>query len=191
MYKKLLKTLTQAAGAFFLITASTSLEAWEQYSFDSHMAADLHGSSLLTLEDGSEWKVAESDQNRLDWWYTQRSAVPINITPNYSSSRSHYGYYITNQSTGSYVRANLVTAPIRGNSNAVTITGFDKRSFDRTNIYLSNGTFWRVSSQDSNLIANWYVDDLIIVGKNSEWFTYSTHILINIHTNTFVRVERI
>ncbi len=191
MRKKILKRLLQTASAFFLITASTQLEAWDFVSHSCHTATDLHGSCLLTLEDGSEWKVADSDQSTLNEWYAEGSSVSVKITPNYYSSNTHYGYYLTSQHTGSYVRANLVTGPVRGSAQAVTITGIDRTSYDFGLMLLSNGTIWKVSSSDLDRMKNWYVDDLVIIGNNSEWFTYYDYVIIDIHTNNYVRALRL
>ena len=185
MQKKLLKLLFQVTASLFFILITVQAEA-----YDSHFATDIdHRSCMLLLEDGSEWKVSNFDSNELFVWKTQSLEIPVKITPNYFSN--YFTYYITNQNTGSYVRANLVTSPLRNNPYAITITGIDNNSYERGSVYLSNGTFWHVHFSDLELIRNWYLDDLIIIGKNNNWFSYNTHILINIHTNTFVRVQRL
>ncbi len=190
MRGKLSGFLMQVVSVLLLTTASSSAEALINIPYDCHLAADTYrGSCLLTLEDFSEWKVSDFDQNELFSWYTQDAIVPVGITPNYFSS--YYNYYLTNQNTGSYVRANLVGAPLRDSQHAITISGFDRYAYDKSAIYLSNGTFWHISYLDLNLTKNWYIDDLIIIGKNTEWFSFNTHILINIHTNTYVRVQRL
>jgi hypothetical protein len=138
--------------------------------------------NILELEDGSQWKVADGDYLELLSW---GNGDIVEISPHYFSSS--YSYYITNRDTGSYVRGNLVNAPLRESPYAVTITGTKYRHF----FSLSNGSSWKISSSDLYLVHNWYVDDLVIIGNNSEWFSSYTHILINIHTNTFVRVQKI
>jgi hypothetical protein len=137
--------------------------------------------SLLTLEDRSQWKVSDEDIAEVASW---KDHELVEISPNYLSS-SH-AYYITNKETDSYVQANLISAPLRGSPYAVTIKGTNYRySFS-----LSNGTKWEVSFSDLALVRNWYVNDLVIIGVNNEWFSSYTHILINTHTNTFVRVQK-
>lgn len=188
MQKSLLKPLFQMGTALFFMAATPQVEALVYVPYDSHLAADIYPEScLLTFEDGSEWKVSDFDQGELFSWYVQGTVVPVEVTPNYFSTR--YTYYLTNQSTGSYVRANLVGAPFRDSPYALTITGLDL--YNRGAVYLSNGTFWHISSFDVDAIRNWYMDDLVILGKNTEWFSFNTHILINIHTNTFVRAQRL
>jgi hypothetical protein len=179
----------QIVGVLFFTLASPA-EALMNLPDDLHFAADTcRGSCVLTLEDFSEWKVSSKDQNTLFSWYSQNAVVPITISPNYFSCR--YSYYLTNQNTGSYVRANLVGAPLRDSEQAVTINGFDRYGHEKSSIYLSNGTYWLVSKADMSLTKNWFIDDLIIIGNNSDWLSYNTHILINIHTNTYVRAQRL
>ena len=142
--------------------------------------------NIFTLEDGSEWKVAECDCDTLYLWDLSYKSQAVTITPNYFSS--FYDYYITNQQTGSYVRANLLGAPLRESPNALTIRGFDRNGRKAKAIFLSNRTFWKVHPSDLPLTCNWYEDDLVILGMNNDWLSIYTHILINIHTNSFVRI---
>ncbi len=190
MDKKFLKLLVQTASVLLLSAITTSLEAVPQFFQDSHVAAYTPETLTLTLEDGSEWTVPHSDRYVSDYWYAYSSIVPVNITPN--TSDANYGYCLVHQYRSHkiraiYVRANLVKPPEKGSTYAVTLTGFDTNA----KIYLSNGTIWKVSSDDRDLTRDWQLDDSIIVGKNTEWFTNNTHILIHASTNTFVRVERI
>jgi hypothetical protein len=141
---------------------------------------------ILVLEDGSEWKVSSYDDYFWMYWHLGDNII---VTPNYFYS--DYTYYMTNQETGEYVRANLVTAPIRGGPYTAMITGFSCNRNRPSSIYLNNGTCWAVSEKDLSHIQNWQIEDLVIMGKNNEWFSYNTHIIINIHTNTFVRVRKL
>jgi hypothetical protein len=191
MNKNLFNKLFLTVGAFFIVAATPALQASTyRPHLDSHIAFNQEGPCLLTLEDGSQWKVPDSEQGTLNrwFWYSGYAPVPVTITPNYSLG-TNYGYYLTYQ--GSYVRANLVASPLLDSPYTITITGFDKNQPGKKAIYLSNGTYWSVALADWDRIKNWYVNDLVIIGKNSEWFTPNTHILINIHTNTFVRVQKL
>ena len=191
MHRQLLKMFVQTVG-FFTLTTFADLKAYEEYlTHDTHVATDTADSCHLTFEDGSVWQVSDADQDELHLWFAHSAIAPIAINPNYSSSRAYYGYYLTHEENGSYVKANLVSAPLRDNPNAVTVAGLEKGSHNRAAIYLSNGTFWAISHSDLKLLKNWHMDDLVIIGKNTEWFSYETHILINIDSNTFVRVQRI
>ncbi len=185
MRKTLLKTLS---ATFLMITAS-QLQAFAPLPYDAHAASDLEGSYLLTFEDGSEWKVAESDEVILNQWYAEKSVASVTVNPNYRSNR--YDYYITNQETGSYVSAILLEAPLKESVYAVSIKEIDKNTYISGNITLSNGTTWRVSAFDWYLTKKWYTNDFIIVGVNTEKLSYNSHILINPMTNTFVRVQKV
>lgn len=194
MSKRLLKFAFLVVSFCCFVTASSKAEAYPSFRYHSressciyHLAADINPfENLLTLEDGSQWKIASYDYFELLSWRLRDHLV---ITPN--NYFSDFTYYITNQETGSYVRANLVNSPIRGGPYTVMISGLDQNTDFKGCIYLNNNTFWSVSQNDLPLIRNWEVDDLVIMGKNNEWFSSNTHIIINIHTNTFVRVRKL
>lgn len=160
-------------------------------SYDSHCVTSIYPDShLIALEDGSKWHVSSQDfYSFFSWGY--KNFIPIEITPTSSSSR--FNYYLTDIDTGLYVRANLVEAPFRESPFAVTLLGMSLEPYfyEGSSLYLSNGTFWRVSASDIKELETWYKGDLIIIGKNNEWLSFNTHILINIHTNKFVRAQRI
>lgn len=172
------ETSLQAGSSFFSINPLLSYRPYEL-----HWAAAMdYDRNILELEDGSQWKISDGDYLELVSWGKDDI---VEISPNYFSYS--YSYYMTNKDTGSYVRANLVNAPLRDSPYAVTITGMDyRRSFS-----LSNGSSWEISTSDLSLVRNWYVDDLVIIGNNNEWFSFYSHILINIHTNTYIRVQKI
>lgn len=153
------------------------------WHYDQHWIAGIDSDrNILELEDGSEWSVSEEDFKDVASWEEQEM---VEISPNCFSS--FYEFYITNKATGSYIQANLVNGPLLKSPYSVTITGINyRRSF-----FLSNRTSWEIAASDIYLTRNWYIDDLVIIGVNNEWFSSYTHILINVHSNTFVRVRKI
>ena len=195
---KLSSAVLGSLSLFCVATASLTMnqaEAYPRYTYSApfyrntsdHLFAEVnYADSLVMLEDGSQWRVAGEDYLTLISW---RLHDPAYITPNYYYS--DFKFYITNQADGSYVLANLVNAPIRGAPYTFSITGMDLQSYGKKGIHLSNGTFWSVSDLDAHILQNWVIDDLVIIGRNSEWFTSNRNILINVSTNNFVRARRI
>ena len=187
MQKILMKICFLLAGCFL----NPSLQSLP-YSLPcgSHFVAGVDlGSGILELEDGSQWQISRQNIRQLHGWSRECLEVPVEITPNYCSNS--YTYCITHEDTGSCAKANLIKAPRRDNPYAVTILAIDKNRYNFGTIHLSNGTSWHVNFRELEGIRHWYLDDLIIIGKNTEWFSWNSHILINIHTNTFVRAQRL
>jgi hypothetical protein len=155
-----------------------------------HIAAkiDCH-KNWVDLEDGSRWEVAEADRMQLMSWRQGDQADYIVITRN--RYYSDFTFYITNQANGSYVRANLVKGPLVGGAYTLLISGMDANTHFRRSIYLSNGTSWAVSASDFREINNWQVEDPIIIGRNDDWFTSNSTLLINVLRNTVVRARKI
>lgn len=141
----------------------------------------------IDLEDGSQWKISDDDRTALLAWRTFDHVV---ITPN-RGFNNDCSYYLTNQVNGSYVRGNLIRGPAVGGERTMQITGLDANSRYKRAIYLNNGTSWRVDDSDLFIIDNWHIGDPIIIGRNDAWFTSSGTFLINVTTNTYVRVRKI
>jgi hypothetical protein len=193
------KTSFKIFSGLFIVTAFLELSAIEsRLAYDTHFSLEMSESSVITLEDGSQWQVFGVDEEHLSAWYDRHQLAPITITPNYLWDLGYNGYLLSYQDTAAYVTAHLVGAPSKESPYTLTIAGMDKnahgnphRAYYRGCIYLSNGSFWLVSMFDWELIENWQVDDIVIVGKEGGWFPHSSHILINTSTNTFVRVQRL
>lgn len=179
-------SLSLCMGKAFLYSSSSffSVNPFISYLYyDQHWTVGIDSDkNILELEDGSQWKVSDEDFKEVASWEDHQM---VEISPNRLSSS--YEYYITNKATDSYIQVSLLKAPLRGSPYAITITGMNYRH----SFFLSNGTSWEIASSDLYLARNWYVNDLVIIGVNNEWFSSYTHILINIHTNTFVRVKKI
>lgn len=157
----------------------------EYYSF--HLASGLFfAEGLIELDDGSQWKIADSERAQMLSWRANDFVV---ITANHYFS--DYTYYITNQVNGTYVHANLVNGPTIGGSRTMLISGLDANSRNKRAVYLNNGTSWAIDPSDLQMIENWQIGDPIIVGRNDSWFSYSSSLLINVLTNTFVRARKI
>ncbi len=137
----------------------------------------------LDMEDGTRWEVMSSDSYRLNSW---RLNDPIVVTPNYSWFASG-DFYITNQNTNTYVRADLVVSPIAFGPYSHWIIGIDH---SKGHVYLENGTTWKMSSGDYFVYRNWDVNDHIIMGYNDSLISTYDRILINFNMDSYVRAKQ-
>ncbi len=142
-------------------------------------SSSLYG-DVVEIEDGSQWKISANDAYKVLYWH---SGDPVKIIPN-TSYFSHFNYYVVNQITGDYARANLFLGPIALGPYTHWIV-----AMDRTNrqLFLENGTSWYVSSSDDYIFGDWEINDTVIIGANPTWFTYYDSILINVNMNNFAR----
>lgn len=140
-------------------------------------------SRSLEMEDGSHWEISPSDAYILRGWRREDSLV---VTPN-TGWLSSYGYYITNKSNNSYVRANLYVGPLAFGPYSHWVVEVDHFG---GHIYLENQMIWCVNPQDSHILKDWAVNDHVIFGLYSSWFTPYDHILINVNMNNYIRVKQ-
>lgn len=147
--------------------------------------------NMIQLEDRSEWVIDKADLPILRTW---KMGDPIEITPKGFFSRSStWTYLLTNTVAESSVHVSLFKAPVPFDRNASWVSGLDKET---GHVYLKNGledrTVWEVASSDLYLLAQWHVEDSIIIGKNDSyfwWFSPYNNILINVNGNHFVRAR--
>lgn len=141
----------------------------------------VYGDSV-EIEDGSWWKIASNDSSTVFSWRQGDSVV---ITPN-NSFFSSYNYYITNEQTRTYVKANLNVGPIAFGQYSHWITSVDPVG---GHVYLENNSCWCISNGDAHVFRDWAPNDAIIIGINDSWFSSYDHILINVNMNTYVRAK--
>ncbi len=150
--------------------------------------------SSIEIEDGSQWKVPDSQSYEVSRWQT---SDPVVISPN-NSYRSNYKYYLTNKNRGSYVKCNLSLGPIIGGNNSYRIIHLDLYN---GNVYLQpegpdgsgNETRWYIEPNDRHIMKTWTINQAVIVGTNdnwfASWFSDCNRILINSECNTYVRAQ--
>lgn len=130
----------------------------------------------IELMDGSLWTVSSSDAYKATSWYSSDLLV---ITPNHSWF-SFYSFRLTNQSTGESVAANLTLGPIAPGYGRYThwIVAMD---YYYNIVYLEDNSVWDMSSFDSNIVNQWAVGDVVMIGVNDGWLSGSKpNVLINL-----------
>lgn len=153
---------------------------YPQYTSHWFISTNLDG-SIIEIEDGSQWKMAPNYSAR--YW---RHGDTLAITPN-NSWNSDYNYYVVNKTTGSYVPADLILGPIAFGPWSHWVIGLDSL---QGKVFLENGSTWKVSSNDENMLRDWQINDTIIFGRNSSWFSSYDHVLINVNLNQFIHVKQ-
>lgn len=134
------------------------------------------GGDMITLEDGSIWKVRPDDKAKtLDWL----AGDTIFILPNHSWFSSYY-YVLSNQNTGAEVCVNLMLPPLYNGNYSHWIVAIDLYNLE---VGLDDGSVWKISSSDYSTIEKWKVNDTIVIGVNDSWFSSKPNILINVFTH--------
>lgn len=136
------------------------------------------GGDMITLEDGSVWKVRAKDKYKTLDWLAGDSIV---IIPNHSWFSSYY-YVLLNQNTGEEVRVNLVLGPIYNGIYTHWVVAID---YYNQEVCLEDGSIWKISGSDYSTMKKWLVTDTIIIGINDSWFSNKPNILINVNTLTY------
>jgi hypothetical protein len=156
---------------------SKGLYTSHEGAFHRPISVTLNG-DMVTLEDGSMWKVRIKDRYKtLDWL----AGDSIIILPNHSWFSSYY-YVLLNQNTGSEVRVNLTLGPIYNGIYTHWIVAID---YYNEEMCLEDGTIWSISGSDYSTMKKWLVNDTIIIGVNDSWFSSKPNILINVNTLTY------
>jgi hypothetical protein len=137
----------------------------------------------VEMEDGSHWAIAADDVFTLNNW---RSGDLLSITP-YWGVDSRYAYYVSNKSNGSRARANLFVGPYASGPYTHRIVAIDRM---KGQLFLENGSSWRVAPLDYYLFNDWAIDDTLIIGDNEAWLSSYTRILINVNINNHVRAKQ-
>jgi len=148
-------------------------------AYHNPYAVSLFGDTV-ELEDGSIWAVSLSDRHKtLDWM----TSDVILVTQN-TSWFSVYNYVLVNLNTGVHVNVNLSLGPIYNGLYTHFVTAVD---YLHSEIYLEDGSIWKVSNWDTSISSQWLPNDTIIIGVNDDWLTQglSPNILINVNTNNY------
>ncbi len=133
----------------------------------------------IQLEDGSMWAVSLSDTYKTLNWLTSDIII---IVPNHDIFSSYY-YRLININTGANVKVNLYLGPIYNGAYTHWITAID---YLNREIYLEDGSIWKMSPFDQPIISQWLPNDTVIIGINDGAFSYSNqNILINVNMNNY------
>lgn len=137
--------------------------------------------SIVELEDGSIWNVADGDHYKTLNWFTNDLIV---ITPNHDWF-SPYLFRMSNQNTGVSVKCNMTLGPIYYGYYTHWIVGIN---YYTQEIYLEDGSIWQVSGFDASIFDKWLLNDTVIIGVNDGFLSATKpNILINVNTLTYVR----
>ncbi len=180
----------QAKGLCWFGSSSSSYPAFTHFVRET----DVQG-SIVTIQDGSVWRVSDEDQYIVKKW---SSRAEVAIKPNSLSfwnkltgSRPSYKYRLVNQYTGESVAANLSLGPFKYNPNTRKI---DRIDYYQGEVYLNNGTIWKVdlSGPCSEILRDWQQGQAIICGSNDTWFSLGNpFILISVEKDNWLPATRI
>ncbi len=126
----------------------------------------------VETEDGAVWKISRYDAYKTFSWAAND---PLIITQNHRWF-SKYNYRIINQVTGESLESNLSLGPYINGTYTNYVTGLDHFY---GYVFLSNGTRFRVSTNDLDILDTWNLDDPIIIGSNSGYDSSCSFLLIN------------
>jgi hypothetical protein len=133
----------------------------------------------VQLEDGSIWTVNASDSYQTLNWLTSDIII---IVPN-QSLFSSYQYRLINVNTGANVKVNLYLGPIYNGAYTHWIVAID---YVYREIYLDDGSIWKMSSLDQYTLNKWLPNDTVIIGINDGFYSLSNpNILINVNMNNY------
>lgn len=136
---------------------------------------------IITLEDGSTWIVKPADQEKLCRWdYSDPVTIVQNRCP-----ISNYQYLILNQMLQEMVAVCFSLESIYEKEPPHWINVIDKTY---SYLILEDNSRWNINSYDRQILSNWRVDDIIIIGTNSSWSS-EEYILINVTLDEYVRAE--
>lgn len=140
---------------------------------------------MIEIDDGSIWKINYYHRNAVRYW---RTGDIIEISQTYNTSGERF--WITNKSQGTYVPAELSLGPIETNPATNHISYVDRGVVSIMSVSGLESRYV-VDARDVHLVANWQLDNVIIVGLNNttwfRWFEKSDIVLINVDQNTYVR----
>lgn len=162
-----------------------SLTARDFYQ-TSHPGAFYHPVALsplcdqVTLNDGSMWGVHYSDHYKIMGWMQTDCVV---ISPN-DAWFSTYKFLMTNKVTGDAVEVNMVQGPYYNGLASHWVVAVD---YYNQQMMLEDGTLWNISYSDYSVMKYWQVNDTVMIGINTSWFSSYPNILINVKRLNYVR----
>jgi hypothetical protein len=136
--------------------------------------------SSIELMDGSEWQIADADLSIAKAW-NKGDQLTLHID---SAWFSTYRYFIYNKDCQSKIRANLRSGPFVFGPLSNWIVHMDRFN---SHLYLQDGTAWCIQAPDAELLADWDINDHIMVGQEEKIRPQWSHVLINIDTNQRVK----
>ncbi|MGK5595523.1 MAG: hypothetical protein ACSNEK_09255 [Parachlamydiaceae bacterium] len=148
----------------------------------------------IELNDRSVWLIASSDTKTAMNWLRQQEMALANggpglsmvITPNHSWFSS-YQFCLTEQTTGTSVKANLYLGPLYNGLFTHWIVAIN---YYTQEICLEDGSLWKLSGLDAGVYNHWLINDTVIIGVNDGFLSSSKpNILINVNALTYSRAK--
>lgn len=134
----------------------------------------------VTLNDGSVWDVHYADRYKIMGWMPTDCVV---ISAN-DAWFSTYKFLMTNQVTGDAIEVNMVQGPFYNGLSTHWVVAID---YYNQQMILEDGTLWKISSSDYMIMKHWIVNDTVMIGVNTSWFSSYPNILINVKRLNYVR----
>ena len=159
--------------------SATTYYTTHQGAFHHPIAVSLLGENV-EFEDGSIWTVCSSDRYQTLDWMTGDAII---ILPN-NSLFSSFKYRLVNLNTGANIRVDLTLGPIYNGLFTHWILAID---YVFREIFLEDGSVWKISSLDDSILYKWLPNDTIIIGINDGWLSsLNPNMLINVNMNNYV-----
>lgn len=151
--------------------------------------------SIVTIQDGSVWRVSESDQDIVKGWtvHSELTIKPnsLSIWNKLTGTKPRYKFRIVNLASNQSVEANMSLGPFKYNPNTRKI---DRIDYSRGEVYLNNGSIWKIdmSGPCVDLLRDWQKGHAVILGTNDTWFSLgSPHIIIDVEKDNWVPATRV
>ena len=135
----------------------------------------------IKLDNGSKWKVSETDVYKIIMSWNKNDKVTV--YPNTSWFVS-YNYYLKNEISRSMVGANIVSPPLHRGPKTHWVQALNKFS---GHLFLDDGSSWKIASEDWALFERWKNGDSVIIGLYKNWVSTYNYILIDVEMNCYVR----
>lgn len=151
------------------------------YSLATHNVVGFSESrDIAFLDDGSVWNISQDDLYVIEHWSLNQ---PIRIS---LTGHPVYPYWLTNQNVGSEVDEVIASlSHVIPNMNTRHIANINNVSNE---ILLDDGSTWKMAPNDSEIISQMSVNDVLIIGlNNGRMLSTFPNILINPSVNDFPR----
>ena len=132
---------------------------------------ELRGKSsdgIIELQDGTQFKAIPSHKSAMkDWDYYDQ----ITFCPNpYPFGGSEF--YVVNETTGEYFKANIWASAAIKSPHTLRLAEIDRRDQEVV-LTCQQGMKmrWDIDPEDFDYLRHWRIGDVIVVGKNNNWFS--------------------
>lgn len=175
---------------FFFFDSPSPFESVTHYLKET----DVKG-SIVTIQDGSVWRIKESEQYIVKRWpvNSELTVKPNSLTlwNKLTGSRPDHKFRLVNLKTNESVAASLSLGPFKFSPNTRKIEDVD---YGRGELYLNNGQIWKVDTTGpcQQILHDWRKGQAVICGSNDTWFSLgSPLIIISVEKENWLPATRI